>query len=60
MQQRICLVTGGAGFIGSEFLRQTVDVYGRLIVVDSLLPQVHATTPSYRRAWNWSSETSPT
>lgn len=45
MQQRTCLVTGGAGFIGSEFLRQAVDEYDRIIVVDSLLPQVHAATP---------------
>ena len=45
MQQRTCLVTGGAGFIGSEFLRQAAEGYERVIVVDSLLPQVHAEPP---------------
>jgi dTDP-L-rhamnose 4-epimerase len=45
VQQRTCLVTGGAGFIGSEFLRQAAAGYERVIVIDSLLPQVHAEAP---------------
>lgn len=43
--QRTCLVTGGAGFIGTELLRQTLGQYDRVVVLDSLLPQVHATAP---------------
>lgn len=46
MTGRVCLVTGGAGFIGTEFLRSAVNRYDRLVVVDSLLPQVHATPPT--------------
>ncbi len=45
MQQRTCLITGGAGFIGTEFLRQAQADYARVLVIDSLLPQVHAVPP---------------
>lgn len=45
MTARHCLITGGAGFIGTEFLRNGADRYDRVVVVDSLLPQVHASRP---------------
>jgi len=43
---RIALITGGAGFIGTEFLRSWRESYDRVIVLDSLLPQVHASAPT--------------
>lgn len=42
MTTRTCLVTGGAGFIGCALSKQLADEFGRVVVVDSLLPQVHA------------------
>ncbi|HEX5415941.1 MAG TPA: NAD-dependent epimerase/dehydratase family protein, partial [Chloroflexota bacterium] len=35
---RAVLVTGGAGFIGSNLSRRLVDLGARVTVVDSLLP----------------------
>lgn len=39
--QRTCLITGGAGFIGSAITPALADVFDRVVLVDSLLPQVH-------------------
>ena len=38
-----CLVTGGAGFIGSAVSRIADPGLGRMVVVDVLHPQVHPT-----------------
>lgn len=38
-QGRSVLVTGGAGFIGSNLVRRLVDLGARVTVVDSLLPE---------------------
>nr|WP_112529561.1 NAD-dependent epimerase/dehydratase family protein [Phyllobacterium sp. P30BS-XVII] len=37
----ICLVTGGAGFIGCAISSQLAKLYDRVIVVDNLHPQIH-------------------
>ena len=39
----VCLVTGGAGFIGTAIAAGLLKRYARVIALDSLLPQVHAT-----------------
>ena len=36
------LVTGGAGFIGSAIVRQALDLGHEVVVLDALLPAVHA------------------
>ncbi|MCC3374104.1 NAD(P)-dependent oxidoreductase [Cohnella sp. REN36] len=41
MKKEICLVTGGAGFIGSKLSQSLVDVFDEVIVIDSLHPQIH-------------------
>lgn len=41
MQHGICLVTGGAGFIGCALSPQLVRHFGRVVVIDALIPQVH-------------------
>ena len=38
----VCLVTGGAGFIGCAVSGPLADHYDRVVVVDNLHPQVHA------------------
>lgn len=43
MKQEICIVTGGAGFIGCAISRALCDRFSRVIVLDNLHPQVHAT-----------------
>ena len=40
--ERVCLVTGGAGFIGCAISHALVNSFNRVIVVDSLHPQIHA------------------
>ena len=35
------LVTGGAGFIGTRLVRLVADICDRIVVLDSLHPQVH-------------------
>ena len=39
---RVCLVTGGAGFIGCAISKALVDSFDRVVIVDSLHPQIHA------------------
>jgi dTDP-L-rhamnose 4-epimerase len=39
-----CLVTGGAGFIGTAMSACLVERFERVVVVDSLHPQIHPTT----------------
>jgi dTDP-L-rhamnose 4-epimerase len=39
----VCLVTGGAGFIGCAVSGGLADRYDRVVAVDNLHPQVHAT-----------------
>jgi dTDP-L-rhamnose 4-epimerase len=40
--QRSVLVTGGAGFIGCAISSDLVANFGRVVVVDNLHPQIHA------------------
>lgn len=40
---RNCLVTGGAGFIGCAISSSLAEHFDRIVVVDNLHPQVHAT-----------------
>jgi dTDP-L-rhamnose 4-epimerase len=42
MSKRHCLVTGGAGFIGSHLTDELLDRGFEVTVLDCLLPQVHA------------------
>lgn len=42
MTERVCLVTGGAGFIGCAVSPALVDRYDRVVAFDNLHPQVHA------------------
>ena len=39
----VCLVTGGAGFIGCALSAELADHYDRVVALDNLHPQVHAT-----------------
>ncbi|MEP6798364.1 MAG: NAD-dependent epimerase/dehydratase family protein [Lapillicoccus sp.] len=39
----VCLVTGGAGFIGCAVSGLLADAFGRVVALDSLHPQVHPT-----------------
>lgn len=38
---RTCIVTGGAGFIGCALSKGLVDRFDRVIVIDTLNPQIH-------------------
>lgn len=38
---RVCVVTGGAGFIGTATSRALADSFDRVVAVDNLHPQVH-------------------
>jgi dTDP-L-rhamnose 4-epimerase len=40
------LVTGGAGFIGSEIVRQALDAGWSVRILDSLRADVHETPPT--------------
>ena len=42
---KTCIVTGGAGFIGSALSAGLVRRFDRVIAFDSLLAQVHGDTP---------------
>ena len=42
---KICIVTGGLGFIGTHLLQEIEDRYAKIIVVDSLSPNIHAKSP---------------
>ena len=44
---RTALITGGAGFIGSHITDRLVKHGYKVIVYDSLDPQVHDTAPNY-------------
>jgi len=37
----VCLVTGGAGFIGTAASAALADAFGRVVAVDNLHPQIH-------------------
>lgn len=41
MKNKTCLVTGGAGFIGSAISGQLADSFERVVAVDNLHPQIH-------------------
>lgn len=43
MTTTTCIVTGGAGFIGCALSQPLKDLFGRVIAVDNLHPQVHPT-----------------
>lgn len=43
-ERNVCLVTGGAGFIGCALSGGLADRYDRVVAVDTLHPQVHAVT----------------
>ena len=38
------IISGGLGFIGTSFLNIFRKKFGRIIVLDNLLPQVHKST----------------
>lgn len=40
--ERVCLVTGGAGFIGCALSTSLADAFDRVVALDNLHPQVHA------------------
>jgi dTDP-L-rhamnose 4-epimerase len=42
MTSKVCLVTGGAGFIGCALSKSLVARYDRVIALDNLHPQIHA------------------
>jgi UDP-glucose-4-epimerase GalE len=46
MMQRTILVTGGAGFVGSHFVRAAVDAGHRVVVLDDLSGGAPATLPA--------------
>lgn len=46
MAETVCLVTGGAGFIGCALSGKLANLFGQVVAVDNLHPQVH---PSARR-----------
>ncbi|MCP3043459.1 NAD-dependent epimerase/dehydratase family protein [Xanthomonas euvesicatoria] len=39
--KKVCLVTGGAGFIGCAISNKLADYYDEVVVVDNLHPQIH-------------------
>ncbi len=41
--QGVCLVTGGAGFIGTAMSRALAEHFQRVVAVDNLHPQIHPT-----------------
>ncbi|MCL2422591.1 MAG: NAD-dependent epimerase/dehydratase family protein [Micrococcales bacterium] len=41
MTNRTCIVTGGAGFIGTALSTSLADTFEQVIAVDNLLPQIH-------------------
>lgn len=40
----ICIVTGGAGFIGTAIAEPLVKAFSRVIIIDIMHPQIHQTT----------------
>jgi len=46
MMQRTILVTGGAGFVGSHFVRAAVDAGHQVVVLDDLSGGTPATLPA--------------
>jgi dTDP-L-rhamnose 4-epimerase len=42
MSERVCLITGGAGFIGCAISGVLADEFDRVVAVDNLHPQVHS------------------
>jgi len=42
---RVCLVTGGMGFIGTHLLGEIEKIYNKIIVVDNLSPNIHPEPP---------------
>lgn len=43
MAKQVCLVTGGAGFIGCALSAKLADRFDRVLAIDNLHPQVHPT-----------------
>ncbi|MFC0153575.1 NAD-dependent epimerase/dehydratase family protein [Xanthomonas dyei] len=39
--KKVCLVTGGAGFIGCAISKSLADYYDEVVVMDNLHPQIH-------------------
>lgn len=42
---KICIVTGGLGFIGTHLLERVKSQYDKIIVIDNLSPHVHSFPP---------------
>lgn len=38
---KTCIITGGAGFIGTQLSNDIIDRFDCIVIVDSLIPQVH-------------------
>ena len=45
MQHKKILITGGAGFIGSNLALRLIDQGYRVTVLDNLSPQIHGNDP---------------
>ncbi len=45
---KIALVTGGLGFIGSNFINEVLDTYDSFIIVDNASPTVHGDSKDFK------------
>ncbi len=46
--QKLILITGGAGFIGTHLARMALESGYRVRILDNLSPQIHGETPDYQ------------